>query len=269
MDLLNLAMKVPVFRALWRRFPAGGVEARTKFGIWGRPAYAYGVYSAATLARSLGLSGVTVAEFGVAGGAGLLALEAIAADMEQHFRMEIAVAGFDTGTGMPPPVDYRDMAHVWAQGFYRMDEQKLRASLSRAELVIGDVAATTRDFVQRTKHPIGFISFDLDYYSSTKNAFGIFSGPMDSRLPRVFCYFDDIIWPEQAYYNEFVGEYLAIAEFNAEHELQKISKIPHLAWIRPMPAAWNEQMYVMHDFAHPDYSRNITPQGDRYRQKPL
>jgi hypothetical protein len=66
-----------------------------------------------------------------------------------------------------------------------------------------------------------------------------------------------------------VGEHLAIAEFNSEHTMQKIAKIPHLGWMRPRPAAWNEQMYVMHDFTHPEYTRNITPQGDRHRQRPL
>lgn len=262
-------MKVPVFRSLWRRFPAGGVEARTRFGIWSRPAYAYGVYSAASLAKSLGMRGITVVEFGVAGGRGLRALESIAAEMETYFGVKIAVAGFDSGKGMPPPVDYRDLAHVWGQGFYQMDEEKLRSSLTRAELVLGDVAQTVKDFAARCEHPIGFVSFDLDYYSSTKNAFGIFSGAAASRLPRVFCYFDDILWPEHACYNEYVGEYRAMAEFNAEHEMQKIAKIPHLVWIRERPAAWNEQMYVMHDFSHPDYTRNVTPKGDQHTQKPL
>ena len=264
-----MGMKLAPLRALWRRFPTGSVPARTRFGIWSRPAYAYGVYAAAELARSLRLPGITAIEFGVAGGRGLRALEGIAEEMEKHFGVQIAVTGFDSGAGMPPPIDYRDVPHVWGEGFYMMDEQKLRSSLKRADLVIGNVAETAHEYLSRCKYPIGFIAFDLDYYSSTKNAFAIFSGDAKTRLPRVLCYFDDIIWPEHAYYSEYVGEYLAMAEFNAEHKQQKLSKIPHLTWMRERAAAWNEQMYVMHDFAHPEYTRNVTPEGARHRQKPL
>jgi hypothetical protein len=35
------------------------------------------------------------------------------------------------------------------------------------------------------------------------------------------------------------------------------------------PAPWNDQMYVMHDFAHPNYCENITPKDDAYTQHPL
>src|SRR5580700_1210970 len=49
-------------------------------------------------------------------------------------------AGSDSGQGMPAPVDYRDMAHVWGKGFYAMDAKKLKAQLSPGtELILGDV----------------------------------------------------------------------------------------------------------------------------------
>jgi hypothetical protein len=53
------------------------------------------------------------------------------------------------------------------------------------------------------------------------SAFRVFSGTPATRLPRVFCYFDDIVWPERACYNEFTGEYLAIREFNEQRALQE------------------------------------------------
>jgi len=116
---------------------------------------------------------------------------------------------------------------------------------------------------------VGFLSFDLDYYSSTMQAFHIFDDGSESRLPRVFCYFDDLIWPERACYSEFTGEYAAIRDFNSQSKHKKISKIAGLRWMRERARAWNEQIYVLHDFEHPLYSKNITPAGVEYRQLEL
>ena len=264
MDWLRLIAKVPGALSIWHKMPVGSVDVRVRFDIWDRPAYAYGVYSAAGLARQLGLKSISAIEFGVARGEGLLALERICERVGSHFGMEIAVFGLDSGKGMPAPCDYRDLPYVWNQGFYAIDEEALRKKLRRARLVIGDVAKTAPELIDGPDlPPVGFISFDLDYYSSTKQAFRILGGPQHTRLPRVFCYFDDILWPERACYNEFTGELLAIREFNTEHETRKLGKLPHLKWMRAHPAAWNEQIYVFHDFQHPQYSANITPPDGR------
>lgn len=34
------------------------------------------------------------------------------------------------------------------------------------------------------------------------------------------------------------------------------------------PAQWNDQIYVMHDFMHPLYCRNVMPSGEKYTQLP-
>jgi hypothetical protein len=206
-------------------------------------------------------------EFGVAGGNGLLALERIADRIGRDLGVRIAVFGFDTGTGMPPPVDYRDLPYVWQAGFLGMDRDRLRARLRSAELVLGDVAQTAPEVLARNDlPPVGFVAFDLDYYSSTKAAFHIFDGPPDTRLPRTYCYFDDVVWPEHACHNEYTGELCAIREFNAENYNMKIAKIKNLAWMRRHPARWNEQFYVLHDFGHPQYGQLVTPEGDEYRE---
>jgi hypothetical protein len=265
--MLHHLSKVPGMRRLWARFPIGSVDLRTRYDIWDRPAYAYGIHSAARLARSLGLDRITVAECGVAGGNGLLSMERIAGAVGSHVGVDIAVVGFDAGTGMPAPEGYRDLPHVWDRGFYQMAPEVLRAKLRRAELILGDVAETMREYVaRRGLPPVGFVSFDLDYYSSTKRAFRIFEGDPPSRLPRVYCYFDDLTWPEHACHNDYIGELCAIREFNDEHQLQKIAKLSNLRWMRPHAALWNEQMYVFHDFGHPLYGRLITPEGDAFRQ---
>ncbi len=268
MALIKHILKVPGAWRLWRTFPVGSVPLRTQFDIWPRPSYAYGVYAAAELATKLGLGSISVLEFGVAAGAGLLALEDIALRFEKHFKIQISVVGFDTGSGMPKPDDYRDLPYVWGESFYKMDEEKLRRRLRGADLILADVEKGVERFLaDGIKGPIGFVAFDLDYYSSTKKALRIFEGPVEGRLPRVFCYFDDVIWPERACYCEYTGELLAINEFNSEHSEKKLCNVPHLSWIRPRRNAWNEQIYVMHDFRHPLYGKNITPMDGR--QHPL
>lgn len=261
-SVARLLTRIPGARRLWRKFPVGSVPLRTACDIWELPAYAYGVFSAARLAQEIGLPGITVIEFGVAGGNGLVALEGISAKISAYLGLPISVCGFDTGVGMPTPSDYYDLPHVWQRGFYAMDIPRLRGRLKHASLELGNVAETVPPFLCRESLlPIGFISFDLDYYSSTKAAFQIFGGPPQTRLPRVFSYFDEVFWPEKAYHNDWVGELRAIREFNEENTYQKIAKIPHLGWMRYHAAAWNEQMYVHHDFHHPLYGKLVGPSG--------
>jgi hypothetical protein len=257
-------------RALWRRFPVGSIETRTGFDVSTHAPYAFGVLSAAQLAKSLGLPAISVAEFGVAGGRGLLALERISREVSQALQIRIDVFGFDSGSGMPEAADYRDLPHVWAKGFYKMDVDALKPRLNGAQLIIGDVAQAIPAWAARPGlAPIGFIAFDLDYYTSTVNALRVFDGPGRSRLPRVFCYFDDVMWPTYACHNEFVGELLAIREFNAAGVHRKLCPIHLLRHMRLIPAGWNDQIYVLHDFLHPQYCMNITEKNNLPTQQSL
>jgi hypothetical protein len=266
--LLARITQIPGFRTLWNRFPAGSLSTRVRYGIFDRPHYAYGVYAAADLAKRLGLSAIEVAEFGVAGGRGLLALENISAMVSADAGVLIHISGFDSGDGMPAPVDYRDLPHVWGQGFYRMDSQKLKERLKRdTSLILGDMRTTVTSWTPRA--PIGFVAFDLDYYSSTKGALQLFEFGPQARLPRVYCHFDDIMWPEYALHNEWVGELCAIREFNKEHPKKKLCPIHMLRHMRPHQETWNDQMYVLHDFEHPLYSQLITGAGEKHTQIPL
>jgi hypothetical protein len=221
------------------------------------------VWEGAELARALGISRITVCEFGVAGGKGLLELERIAEEAERATGVGIDVVGFDSGRGLPPPRDYRDVPHFWAAGNYKMDERVLRAKLRRAQLVLGDVGTTVPAWLPTLQAPLAFIAFDLDYYSSTVDAFRIFDGPPSTRLPRVFSYFDDVIYPERAYLNEYVGEELAIREFNAAHGGIKICQVKGLSHIKGYRAVWHDEMYCVHDFHHPLYTVNVHPKRAR------
>jgi hypothetical protein len=252
---------------VWQRHPFGPYRRRVAFDLFARPSYAFGLYHAATLARALGVPRISAIEFGVGGGVGLVALEEIANATAREFKLDISVYGFDSGKGLPSPSGYKDIPYMWSEGFYSMDVDKLRSRLSSAKLILGSIDDTIPDFLSAEIPPIGFISFDLDYYSSTMSAFRIFEGADHTRLPRVFCYFDDVIQPDWAAYNEFAGELLAIDDFNKSHEELKIAKMRGIALQRPFPALWNEKMYVAHDFRHRDYGTNIQPES--MKQLPL
>jgi hypothetical protein len=267
--VLRQVSRLPGARLLWSKMHLGSLETRVFLGVGARPMYTHGIYSAAALAKQLGVPGISVIEFGVSGGQGLLAMEKAAAEVEQHFGVAIDVFGFDTGGGMPAPTDYRDLPYVWGQGFYKMDVERLQARLKKAHLVLGDVEETVSGFLPGLRYPIGFVAFDLDYYSSTKKAFRVWDGPPETRLPRAICYFDDIVWPERAYHNEYLGELCAIREYNLDHSEMKLCPIHQFGRTQPHSSAWHDQMYVLHDFRHPLYCVNITPPDPAFTQSPL
>jgi hypothetical protein len=230
-------------------------ERKIHIGSVARAHYGFGLLHAARLANRLGLKRISALEFGVAGGNGLLALEAHAARVTRETGVEVEIFGFDTGAGLPPPADYRDLPYAWETGFYAMNAEQLEKRLRSASLIIGDVRETTRRFHERNAPPIGFIVFDLDYYSSTMAALEIFALESSRLLPRVFCYFDDVAGGPGFCYNEFTGELLAIQEFNAAHTDRKIARLAGLRYhVGSLPARWHEQMYVAHLFAHPQYN---------------
>jgi hypothetical protein len=38
----------------------------------------------------------------------------------------------------------------------------------------------------------------------------------------------------------------------------KICPLRGLQWMRKRPLQWNEQMYIVHDFAHPEYTQRVS-----------
>jgi hypothetical protein len=218
-----------------------------------RPSYTWGVLQGAHLARALGIGHISVIEFGVAGGNGLVALELAAEKTQSLLGVQIDVHGFDSGRGLPDPVDYRDHPNIYMESTYRMDEEKLRSRLRTAQLHIGLIRETIPRFLVSGPSPIAFISFDLDFYSSTVDAFAILQADVTRLLPRVHCYFDDIMGFTCS---EWAGERLAINEFNQQQPQRKISPIFGLKYFLPPVYAgqqWSEMMYVAHAFDHPRY----------------
>lgn len=227
-------------------------------GVDTRPQYLWPLLHAAHAARALNLPKIAALEFGVAGGNGLLALERAAAAATELSGTEIEIFGFDTGAGMPPAADLRDAPWLVEPSYFKMDEAELRSRLSRSQLVLGPVAETVAEWSTSDHPPVGFVSFDLDYYSSTKEAFRLLEGDARGLLPRVPCYFDDLFgygW------TDFTGELAAIEEFNESHDHRKIGKIHGLRFELPIEEfhqPWHEKIYLIHLFDHPRYSE---PEG--------
>lgn len=236
-----------------RLFESGSFRHRLDLNALQRPHYGYCVYHAADLAKRLNYDSISVIEFGVAGGNGLVVLEQYAKEVAEEIGIQIEVYGFDNVTGLPAPIDYRDLPYHWQSGFFEMDEAALRSRIRHAKLVLGDVADTLPTFFDSyNPAPIGAVLYDLDYYSSTKQALEILRSAERHRLPRLYCYFDDIIGAETELYNDFTGVRLAISEFNACGDL-KLSPCYHLT-TSEFPKTWYHQIYSLHDFHHSRYA---------------
>lgn len=236
---------------------------RLKFDAVSRPHYAYCLFQAAREAKALGINRISAIEFGVAGGRGIMAMEKLSSEVEKITEVKIDIYGFDLERGLPKPKDFRDLPYVWKSGFYKMNYKKLFECLTKAKLILGDVKETTPKFIKENIAPIGFIAFDLDYYSSTREAFKIFDANREKLLPRVFCYFDDTIGPDEELHSSYTGELLAIKEFNRKNKSKKICKINGPIYKRKVPKGWNEQVYILHLFNHPLYTEYIYPDDNR------
>jgi len=227
-------------------------------GFRTRPEYLWPLLHSAHAARALGISRIAALEFGVAGGNGLLALERAAAAATELSGTHVEIFGFDSGTGMPPPADHRDAPWLIEPAYFKMDEAALRARLGKAQLVLGQVAETVPQWSRSDHPPVGFIAFDLDYYSSTMDAFQLLDGDAEWLLPRVPCYFDDMFGHG---WTDFTGERAAIDEFNSSHGRRKIGKIHGLRFELPpeeFQQPWHEKLYLIHVFDHPRYAE---PEG--------
>ena len=243
-----------IARELLKRSGWGTYEQRLRLGAVERPNYGYIVYQAARLASRLGYPEISVLEFGVGAGGGLRALEEHARQASQCFSVTIQVYGFDTGVGLPEPADYRDLPFAWQRGFYAMNAATLPAQLQSAKLILGNLRDTAHTFFEQYRPaPIGAIGYDLDFYSSTMLALKLLDAGEQYYLPRVFCHFDDIIGSDTELHCRFIGERLAIDEFNETHPDIKIDSAYHLL-ARPVVEPWFHQIRICHFLRHRRYN---------------
>lgn len=250
MSIIDRIVEEPPFRLLSyflvKRF-AKSVRTLDRWGAFERPHYFAGVLAAADQALKEKVPEISVFEFGVAGGGGLVALQTCAALLEQETGVRIRVFGFDTGEGLPDlNNDYRDHPDQWRASDYKMDVPKLQQRLSsRTELRLGKIADTLPKFVSENPPPTGFVACDVDLYSSTKDMLRLLTLPGSRMLYRTFMYFDDI---DLVCNHLHAGELLAIDEFNRSNQMIKIDiwrGIRNERVFRDWP--WLDKMFIAHN----------------------
>lgn len=243
------------FRKLFQKYRVGSYKARLSSGAIDRPHYGSCMFNAAAEAKALGHKAMTVVEMGVAGGNGLLCLCRHRDEIQKELGIEILVVGFDTGAGLPPSTDARDLLYLWSTGSFEMDHDALNKRIAgKATVILGNVAATVASWNPRPDAPVGAIMFDLDYYSSTIPAFGLLE--KSNILPRVWCYFDDICgFPVHAY-SDGIGVRAAIRDFNLDLQRRVLNDhlSPAYVFKASVPEAWHQLIYVYHRLNHPDYN---------------
>ena len=230
----------------------GSYRAKVDFDLIIRQQYAFPILYAADAAIKYGLKSITLIEFGVASGAGILNMCQIAERTRRATGIDFHVFGFDTGKGMPPAIDYRDLPEVFQEGDFPMDFDKLLRSLPDfARLVIGDIEETIPSFLTSltSDAPVGFVAIDTDYYSSTKKALRVLNGEASIYLRVLPIYLDDIAVDGS---NPWTGELLAVNEFNRESKLRKIAPFSLLRSKRIFKnTQWIDRMYAAHIHDHP------------------
>jgi hypothetical protein len=243
----------------------GNYRSKVNFDLIVRQQYAFPILFAADLARTHKIPQVTIAEMGVAAGAGLMNMCQIAERVRALTGVRFHVVGFDTGTGMPPAVDYRDLPELYQAGDYPMDFDRLRKSLPAfAELVVGNLKDTVpaRASQLREDAPLAFLSVDVDYYSSAKHALDLLTGPASSYLPIVPVYLDDI---GSYSCSPWTGEMLAVNEFNEEQPMRKIAPFTLLRSRRIFKnPQWIDRMFACHVHDHPIRSPGTLRERQKY-----
>jgi hypothetical protein len=89
------------------------------------------------------------------------------------------------------------------------------------------------------------------------SAFTILRDTEDKHLlPRTTVYFDDVITIA-----EHTGERAAIADFNKDHTLGRLSPLNALRAYLPFAPSWADQIFEYRRNHHPDYNRYEQPRA--------
>src|SRR5262245_35423030 len=159
------------------------------------------------MAKYYGKKSVTVIEFGVASGAGLLNMIEIAPLIEMETGVRLRIVGFDTGKGLPSVEGYKDHPEFRRPGDFTTEDKEslVRRLDGRAQMIWGDIAKTVGPFTDAVDStaPIGFVSIDVDLYSATTHALRCLTQSPEKYNPAVSVYFDDVTF---FFANEWCGE---------------------------------------------------------------
>ena len=228
----------------------GSTRRKIEYDCIPRHGYAYCIQAAADHAKNYGIKRLTLIEFGVAAGAGLMNICFIAEKVAKETGVEFDIVGFDSGEGMPPPRDYRDHPEHYMTGDYPVTDKLalLKALPPNAKIYYGPIDQTLKQAEAELTSTIGFISIDVDYFFSTEQSLDILTWKPERYLPAMPMYFDDVAYLD---HNKFCGELAAIESFNEKHALRKIAPINFLPKYRIFKnALWHAQIYYAHIFDH-------------------
>jgi hypothetical protein len=252
-------------------FLFGNIVDKIKYDTVPRQPYAFGLGEAFRLAsrnkKKLSIKRLVIVEFGVASGAGLLNLCRISEKLSTYYGLDVKLIGFDSGEGMPPPVDFRDHPEKYLDGDFPPHDRKLLDSSlpSNAEVVYGPILNSLGQLDEMLTEGdiISFVSIDVDYWSSTVDCLKIFDNEGLSFLPLLPMYFDDV---NNVDHHPYAGELLAIIEYNKQSASKKIVQMNQLRnWRLFKNALYLEQMYWFYDFSSSYFTRDFHSTRKRIR----
>lgn len=231
----------------------GTFRAKVKFDLVLRHHNAFCILNCAQNALERGLKSVTLIEFGVASGAGLMNMAHLSSKIEKITGIKFNLVGFDLGLGMPPPKDFRDHPDLYGAGDFPMDYNSLRSKIPpETKIILGPIEETVQEFIQNLpdKTPIGYVVIDVDYYCSTVAALKVFKDKNPEKyLPLVQIYFDDI---DGDRHNSYCGELLAIKNFNEDCDYRKIERYQFFKTKRVFQRAkWIDHVFQLQVLDHP------------------
>lgn len=216
-------------------FFLGNTKLKILFDLIPRQHYALSIQRAFKTAKNDGINKIYLLEFGVGAGGGLININRLAKLISKSYDLDYEIIGFDTGSGLPQPVDYRDHPEIYSKGDYPDLQFKELKLPPKTRMFYGDIKETLNQFIdviikKKDNSRIGFISIDVDYYSSTNSALNVLMKDQSLYLSKVVMYFDDVL--EQTH-NKFAGELLSIDEFNKSKNIyRKITPIKSLKYSR-------------------------------------
>lgn len=249
----------------------GSITRKIDYDLVPRQPYAFGLQQAFAFAarerERLGIKRLIFIEFGVASGAGLMNLCRVGTALSRHHNMPFQCIGFDAGAGMPEPIDYRDHPEKYLDGDFKPHDQAAldRALPGYASVIYGPIGERLGELRDKLEPGdfIGFVSIDVDYWSSTTDALKLFDSQDVCFLPRLPVYLDDV---NNIDHHPFAGELLAVDEFNRNRQHRKVVKMNGLRnWRLFKNALWLEQMYWMLDLKNRYFSRDYHADRPRIR----
>src|SRR5262245_1935210 len=113
-----------------------------------------------------------------------------------------------------------------------MDQDRLRRRFQAAKALLGHIEETVPAFMKEDNPPIAFISFDLDYYSSTMARSRCSNPQITISCGASYAIFGSMVGGIDRALGDFTGQSLAIREFTTAHDNIKVARVEALL---PLP----------------------------------